>query len=109
VDRLVVALTDPLRRERNAVIVLIAYAAIWTLYGTLAKASLDVHPDMAELVSWSRELALGYPKHPPLAPWLVAMWFGIFPVADWSFYLLAMTSATVALWIAWRRWRVSRS
>src|ERR1041384_403013 len=98
--RLLAALSDPARRERTAVLLLIAYVAVWTLYGVLAKASQDLHSDMTEMVAWSRELAFGYPKHPPLGAWLTGLWFAVFPTADWSFYLFAMTVAGVALWIA---------
>jgi 4-amino-4-deoxy-L-arabinose transferase-like glycosyltransferase len=101
-DNIVRALTDPQRRERVVVGVLAAYCAVWTLYGVLAKSSQDVNYDMAELVGWSREPALGYVKHPPLAAWVVRAWFTLFPVEDWAYYLLAMTSATLALWLAWR-------
>ena len=101
-ERLLAALSDPVRRERTAIVALVAYVAVWTLYGVLAKAGQDLHSDMLEMLAWSRELALGYPKHPPLAAWLVAAWFTVFPVADWSFYLLAMAVAGVALWIVWR-------
>jgi 4-amino-4-deoxy-L-arabinose transferase-like glycosyltransferase len=101
-ERLLAALIDPPRRERNVLVVLIAYVAVWTLYGVLAKASQDLHSDMTEMVAWSRELSFGYPKHPPLAAWLTAAWFALFPAADWSFYLLAMTVAGVALWLVWR-------
>ena len=94
-------LTDPRRREWMVVLVLVAYVAIWTVYGVLAKGSQDVHADMAEVVAWSRELALGY-KHPPLSAWVTAAWFAVFPVTDWAFYLLAMTTVGVALWTAWR-------
>jgi 4-amino-4-deoxy-L-arabinose transferase-like glycosyltransferase len=101
-ERLLAALSDPARRERTAIVALVAYVAIWTLYGVLAKAGQDLHSDMLEMLAWSRELALGYPKHPPLAAWLVAAWFAVFPVADWSFYLLSITVAGAALWIVWR-------
>ena len=101
-ERLLAALADPARRERNVVVVLVAYVAVWTLYGVLAKGSQDVHFDMTEMVVWSRELALGYPKHPPLAAWMTRIWFTLFPLADWSFYLFAMTVAGTALWIVWR-------
>ena len=97
VDRLAAALADPARRERTVVAVLVVYAVLWTLYGTLAKASQDIHIDMSEMVAWSRELAFGYSKHPPLAAWLTSAWFAVFPTADWVFYLLAMTMATFAL------------
>ena len=80
---------------------LLAYTAVWTLYGVLAKASQDLHFDMVEVVAWSRELALGYPKHPPLAAWLARAWFSVFPFADWAYYLLAIGTAALGLWIAW--------
>jgi hypothetical protein len=101
-DRLAAALADPARRERTVVAVLVVYAVLWTLYGTLAKGSQDIHTDMSEMVAWSRELAVGYWKHPPLGAWITAAWFAVFPTADWTFYLLAMTTATFALWFAWR-------
>jgi 4-amino-4-deoxy-L-arabinose transferase-like glycosyltransferase len=101
-DRLVAALTDPARRERTAVVVLLVYVAVWTLYAVLAKASQDVHFDMAEISAWARELALGYPKHPPIAAWLVRAWFTLLPQADWSYHLLAVTVAGAGLWLAWR-------
>ncbi len=102
IGRLVTALADPARRERSVVLVLLAYVGIWTLYGTLSKSSQDIHVDMSEMTAWSRELALGYPKHPPLGAWITRAWFSVFPTADWAFYLLAMTIAATALWIAWR-------
>ena len=101
-ERLVTALTDPARRERAGLCVLACYAVIWTLYGVFAKASQDIHFDMAELVTWAREPAFGYPKHPPLAAWLVRAWFTLFPYADWAYYLLAIIVVAVALWVAWR-------
>src|SRR5947207_4259954 len=106
-DRLAAALVDPGRRERTAAQLLLAYVAVWTLYGVLAKASQDVHFDMGEAVAWSREPAWGYSKHPPLSAWVVKAWFAIFPLADWAYYLLAMVLAGAALWIAWKlsaRW-----
>jgi 4-amino-4-deoxy-L-arabinose transferase-like glycosyltransferase len=101
IDRLAAALVDPDRRERTAVQLLIAYVAVWTLYGVLAKGSQDVHFDLGEAVAWSREPAFGYSKHPPLSAWIVKAWFTSFPLADWAYYLLAMALAGLALWIAW--------
>jgi hypothetical protein len=106
-DRLAAALVDPHRGERTAAQLLVAYVGVWTLYGVLAKGSQDVHFDMGEAVAWSREPAFGYPKHPPLSAWVVKAWFTAFPLADWAYYLLAMTLAGLALWIAWilsERW-----
>jgi 4-amino-4-deoxy-L-arabinose transferase-like glycosyltransferase len=96
------ALIDPARRERAVLLSLGVYLVVWTIYGTIAKSSQGLHPDMTELIAWSRDLSFGYLKHPPLAAWLVRLWFSAFPVAEWSYYLLAMLMPTIALWIAWR-------
>lgn len=101
-DRLIAGLTDPTRRERYMLGVLSAYAAIWTTYGVIAKSNQDIHYDSAEIVAWSRELSLGYPKHPPLAAWLARTWFSAMPVTDWSYYLFTMLSVTTSLWMSWR-------
>jgi 4-amino-4-deoxy-L-arabinose transferase-like glycosyltransferase len=95
-------LRDGARADRAMLLLLTGYALVWTLYGSIAKSSQDLHPDMAELISWSRDLALGYPKHPPLGAWLAWLWFSVFPLEDWSFYLLAMLMPVLALWIFWR-------
>jgi 4-amino-4-deoxy-L-arabinose transferase-like glycosyltransferase len=100
--RLLDALIDPARRERNAVLVLLVYVALWTLYGAIAKGSQDIHADMSEQFVLARELALGYPKHPPLTMLIVRLWFAVFPAVDWAYYLLATANAALALWIAWR-------
>ena len=100
-SRLLDALADPRRRDRTALILLIAYCLVWALYGAIAKGSQDVHFDMGEMVAWSREAGWGTFKHPPLAAWLVKAWFAIFPLADWSYYLFAMVLATLALGLAW--------
>ncbi len=57
---------------------------------------------MTELIAWSRDLAFGFPKHPPFAAIVVRGWFAWFPIDDWAYYLLAMLTATTALWIAWQ-------
>jgi 4-amino-4-deoxy-L-arabinose transferase-like glycosyltransferase len=101
-ERLFDALVDAARCNSAMLLLLIGYAATWTLYGSIARSSQDLHPDMAELISWSRDLSLGYFKHPPLAAWLVRLWFSVLPLTDWSYYLLAMLMPTIALWIFWR-------
>ena len=102
VEPLLDGLADPARRERMVVAVLVAYVALWTLYGTLAKGSQDIHSDMSEQFALSREMAWGYPKHPPLGMAIVRAWFTVCPTADWAYYLLAMATAGLALWISWR-------
>ena len=102
IERLLDSLADAARRERTVIAVLLGYVALWTLYGAIAKASQDIHADMSEQFALGRELALGYPKHPPLAMVVVRAWFSVFPTADWAYYLLAMSNVGLALWIAWR-------
>jgi 4-amino-4-deoxy-L-arabinose transferase-like glycosyltransferase len=101
-ERLYDALIDPARCERTMAVLLGGYAAVWTLYGVIAKGSQDIHFDMGEMVAWSHEIGLGTPKHPPLGAWLVRAWFDVMPAEPWAFYLLAVLLATAALWIAWR-------
>jgi dolichyl-phosphate-mannose-protein mannosyltransferase len=100
-NRLLDALSDPRRSGRTVAIVLVLYCAVWTLYAVLAKLSQDIHFDMGEMVSWSRELALGTPKHPPLPAWLIAAWFSVFPLQTWAYYLFSMVMATLALGVSW--------
>jgi 4-amino-4-deoxy-L-arabinose transferase-like glycosyltransferase len=101
-DPLLDALSDRERSERTVVLILLAYVALWTIYGVIAKGGQDIHVDMSEQFTLARELALGYPNHPPLNMLIVRLWFTVFPTADWAYYLLAATNAAIALWIAWR-------
>jgi hypothetical protein len=102
-DRLISSLSDLAQRDRSVLTLLGGYLLVWTLYGVISKSSQDLHPDMTELIAWSRDLALGFPKHPPFAAVVVRGWFALFPIADWAFYLLAILTATLALWIAWQQ------
>src|SRR4249919_2161909 len=77
------AIVDPARRERTVLASLLIYVLLWTAYGTIAKSSQGLHPDMTEIVAWSRDLSLGYLKHPPFAAWLVWLWFSVFPLTEW--------------------------
>ena len=100
--RLYDALVDPKRCERSMALLLVAYAIAWSVYGTIAKGSQDLHFDIGEMFAWSHEVGWSAPTHPPLGAWLARAWFAVMPVCDWSFYLLGIVVATVGLWIAWR-------
>lgn len=101
-EKLLDALSDPARRNSALSVVLGGYVLAWTVYGIVSKSTQDIHPDTAELLAWSNELALGYWKHPPFGVYVVKAWTTIFPIEDWSFYLLGIANAALALWIAWR-------
>jgi 4-amino-4-deoxy-L-arabinose transferase-like glycosyltransferase len=97
---LVDGLCDPARRRRVAFGLVAGYAAAWAIYGIVAKSSQDVNADMAEMVVWAREPALGYPKHPPFLAFVLKLWFAIFPLADWSYTLLAVITVSIGIYLA---------
>jgi 4-amino-4-deoxy-L-arabinose transferase-like glycosyltransferase len=99
--RLVDALADARRGPRTAAALLGLYALLWWAYALVAKSTQSIHFDMGEVFAWSTELAYGYPKHPPFPAWVAALWFAVFPRADWAFYLLATASIALALWFVW--------
>ena len=78
-------------------ILLLLFVLAWTVFHTVTHSAVDLHPDLLEIYAWSRHPSGGYYKHPPLGALMAAAWFAVFPVADWSFRLLAMTNAAVAL------------
>jgi 4-amino-4-deoxy-L-arabinose transferase-like glycosyltransferase len=98
--RLVDGLADPARRRRNAFVFCVAYATLWFVYALIAKSSQDLNADMAEMVVWTRELALGYPKHPPFLAWVLWAWFKVFPFADWAYLLLAAVTVSAGIFLA---------
>jgi 4-amino-4-deoxy-L-arabinose transferase-like glycosyltransferase len=77
---------------------IVGFAATWMLFLTIAYLSADLHPDVLETWSVGRIFAWGNAKHPPLMGWVAHAWTLVFPLTDWSFQLLAMTNAAVALW-----------
>jgi hypothetical protein len=98
--RLVDGLADPARRRRAALAFVLGYGALWFIYGVIAKSSQDMNADMAEMVVWTREPALGYPKHPPLLAYILWLWFKVFPLADWAYILLAVVTLMVGIYLA---------
>lgn len=97
---LVDGLCDPRRQRRTMLALAAAYGAAWFVYGVVAKSSQDLNADMAEMVVWAREPALGYPKHPPLLAYVIRGWFAIFPHADWAFTLLAAVTLGIGIYLA---------
>ena len=97
---LVDGLCDPKRWRRTTLLLVLAFAAAWMLYGVIAKSSQDINGDMAEMVIWARAPALGYPKHPPLLAYVVRLWFSVFPLAGWAFTLLAVTTVSAGIYLA---------
>lgn len=95
------SVTGPDNANVTVFFALMAYTAVWTAYGVITKGPAGFHPDMTEIIAWSRDLDFGYLKHPPLAAWLVGGWFQLVPIANWSYYLLAMLMPAITLWVIW--------
>jgi hypothetical protein len=100
-DRLVTMLLDPQTQDRALLCILIGFTAVWTLYGSISHASIDVQSDVAELVGAWRAPYLGF-HHPPLAYWIVGAWFTLFPREDWASFLLVRSVVGLSLWISWK-------
>src|SRR5436189_5922432 len=98
--RVIDGLADPARRRRAALVFVLGYGALWFVYGVIAKSSQDINADMGEMVVWTRELALGYPKHPPLLAYILWGWFKVFPLADWAYLLLAVVTVSAGIFLA---------
>ena len=98
VERLAGAWFDREPGGRATFILLALFVAVWTSFQIVSFSSLDLHPDLTEIYAWSQHPIAGYYKHPPLGALIAAAWIAIFPVADWSYYLLAMTNAAIALY-----------
>ncbi len=96
-----IRLCKPATANRTAAVLLFGYALVWALSSTIAKIGQTLQGDMAEAFALSRELSIGYVKHPPLIDWVVAGWFSVMPVTRWSFYLLSYLNAAVALGAVW--------
>jgi hypothetical protein len=79
-------------------LLLVGFIAIWMAFLMIAYLSGDLHPDVLETWSLGRKWEWGNFKHPPLAGWVVYLWTSVFPIADWSFQLLAMINSAIALW-----------
>jgi 4-amino-4-deoxy-L-arabinose transferase-like glycosyltransferase len=79
-------------------LLLTGFVAVWLAYLVIAYLGGDLHPDVLETWTLGRSLEWGYSKHPPLMGWVARAWTSVFPLANWSFYLMALTNSAIALW-----------
>jgi hypothetical protein len=80
-------------------VTLVGFVAVWQTFLVIAYVDGDLHPDVLETWTLGRSLAWGYSKHPPLMGWIARAWTTIFPLANWSFQLMALANAAIALWM----------
>jgi 4-amino-4-deoxy-L-arabinose transferase-like glycosyltransferase len=77
--------------------ILAMFVLAWTAFNAISYSSVALHPDLTEIYAWSLHPSASYYKHPPLSALLAHAWFSVFPVADWSFHLLAISNAAAGL------------
>lgn len=87
----------PERADRAVLVLLALFVAVWTSFQIISYSAVGMHDDLAEVFVWSQHPSAGYSKHPPLAAFVAALWFSVFPTADWAFDLLAMLNSAVGL------------
>lgn len=80
-------------------LLILGFVCIWQAFLAIAYVGGDLHPDVLETWTLGRNIEWGYAKHPPLMGWIARAWTSIFPLANWSFQLLALTNAALALGI----------
>jgi hypothetical protein len=76
---------------------ILGFVALATVIFSIAYVNSNLHMDVLETWSVGRTLAWGFWKHPPLMGWMAHGWMDVFPLTDWSFRLLAMVNAGLAL------------
>jgi 4-amino-4-deoxy-L-arabinose transferase-like glycosyltransferase len=79
-------------------LLLLGFIMVWLAFLTIAYLNGDLDPDTLQAWSSGRSIEWGYAEQPPLAPWLARAWTSVFPLANWSFRLLDLTNAALALW-----------
>src|ERR1700761_2523201 len=80
-------------------ILLMGFVAIWWGFLVIAYSNGDLHQDVLETWTLGRSFDWGNSKHPPLMGWMAGAWTAFFPLTNWSFQLLAIVNAAVALWM----------
>ena len=80
-------------------LLLLGFVGIWQAFLAIAYIGGDLHADVLETWTLGRSIEWGYAKHPPLMGWVARAWTSFFPLANWSFQLMALTNSAIALWI----------
>ena len=79
-------------------LLLIGFVIVWLAFLMIAYVGGDLHSDVLETWTLGRSIEWGYSKHPPLMGWIARAWTSVFPLTNWSFQLMALTNAAIALW-----------
>jgi hypothetical protein len=95
-------LSRPSTADWYFISLLVCFVALWTITNIITNLAVSLPIDTVETFALSRDLSLGYIKHPPLINWITAAWFRLMPIKTWSFFLLAMLNVALSLWLVWR-------
>jgi 4-amino-4-deoxy-L-arabinose transferase-like glycosyltransferase len=79
-------------------LLLFGFIAVWFLFLVIAYLGGDLHSDVLETWTFGRSIDWGNSKHPPLMGWVARAWTSVFPLTNWSFQLMALANAALALW-----------
>ncbi|HOB66946.1 glycosyltransferase family 39 protein [Ottowia sp.] len=95
-------LTDPrsasdARVPRALLVAAALYAAAWSLVPPWVTAGFPL--DVVESLTWGHEGEWGYYKHPPMAPWVLYVFYRVFGRA--GPYLLSQVCIGFTLWLVW--------
>mgnify|MGYP001378660493 CR=1 FL=1 len=92
--------TDPPATVPRALLAAAAavYALAWSLLPPLLTSGFPL--DVVESLTWGHEAQWGYYKHPPLAPWVLYLFYRLFGRA--GPYLLSQLCIATTLWLVWR-------
>lgn len=76
----------------------LAYVLVWSVLPPLLSSSFPL--DVTESLTWGREWQWGYYKHPPLAPWVLHVFYVL--LGDVGPFLLSQVCIVLTLWLVWR-------
>ena len=84
-------------RRRGVAWGVLAFVLVWTWARAIGDGNLDGYGDMLENFAWAQGWSWGTHKHPPVIAWVVRLWFGVWPVSDVAYKLLAYVNVGVGL------------
>ncbi len=79
--------------------IVLLHVIVWTIIAS--KTQPNVPHRTLELLTAGRELAWGYPTHPPLAVWVTSIASQLAAPRLWPIYLMAQICGVVSVWSAW--------
>ena len=91
--------TLPIRTAipRSMLVFAVLYLLAWSLLPPLLTSGFAL--DVVESLTWGREWQWGYYKHPPLAPWVLHLFWRAF--GEVGPYLLSQLCIAATLWCVW--------